>query len=252
MKMILACIVAGNLVAALAQPQPRYTVIDLGTLGGTYSFAFGINNAGDVAGAAATPSQTDGFASTAFLWTRQNGIVDLGTLGTPAFPACPTCNSGAAAVGASGEVAMGSEIAAMDPNGEDFGQWQPFSPTHRVTRGVIWRNGFMTVLPNLPGGNNNNVFWVNSPGQASGFAETDVYDPSCSIGTPFQVRRYLPVIWTPNGEIERVLSPLVSRGDTVAYGFTINDTARPSALRVRAQRPACRLSPSTSPPRHTR
>jgi len=137
MKAILAYIVAGNLVAALAQQQSRYTVIDLGTLGGTYSFAFGVNKAGDVAGAAATPSQTDGFASTAFLWTRQNGIVDLGTLGTPAFPACPTCNSGAAAVGASGQVAMGSEIATIDPNGEDLGQWQPFSPTHRVTRGVI-------------------------------------------------------------------------------------------------------------------
>jgi uncharacterized membrane protein len=31
------------------------------------------------------------------------------------------------------------------------------------------------------------------------------------------------VIWTPNGEIQRVLSPLVSKGDTVAYAFTIND-----------------------------
>ena len=86
--------------------SPRYTVIDLGTLGGTYSFGFGINNAGDVAGAAATQAQTDGFAATAFLWTKQKGITNLGTLGPPAFPACPTCNSGAAGVGASGEVAQ--------------------------------------------------------------------------------------------------------------------------------------------------
>ena len=112
MKTILTSIATGSLLAVLAaaQPQPRsqprYTVIDLGTLGGTYSFGFGINSAGDVAGAAATPAQTDGFAATAYLWTRQKGMVNLGTLGPPAFPACPTCNSGAAGVGASGEVAQ--------------------------------------------------------------------------------------------------------------------------------------------------
>ena len=33
-------------------------------------------------------------------------MIDLGVLGPPAFPACPTCNSGAAGVGARGQVAM--------------------------------------------------------------------------------------------------------------------------------------------------
>jgi probable HAF family extracellular repeat protein len=81
----------------------------------------------------------------------------------------------------------------------------------------------MTALPNLPGGNNNNVFWMNNLGQVSGLAENGVIDSSCSQVTPFQVQRFQPVIWGPNGEIERVLSPLVSKGDTVAYAFTIND-----------------------------
>jgi probable HAF family extracellular repeat protein len=206
---------------ATAQPQPRYTVIDLGTLGGTYSGAFGINNSGYVAGAAATSAQTDGFAATAYLWTRQSGMLDLGTLGPPSFPVCPTCNSGAAAVGASGQVAMGSEIATLDPNGEDFGQWQPFSPTHRITRGAIWRNGVKTVLSNLPGGNNNNPFWMNNLGQVSGLAETDVYDPTCSTVTPFQVRRYKGVVWGPDAQIERRLEPL--QPGWVSYAFTIND-----------------------------
>jgi hypothetical protein len=57
-------------------------------------------------GAAATQAQTDFFSATAFLWTKQKGITNLGTLGPPAFPACTTCNSGAAGVGASGEVAQ--------------------------------------------------------------------------------------------------------------------------------------------------
>ncbi len=60
---------------------------------------------------------------------------------------------------------MGSEIATLDPNGEDFGQFDPPNPTHRITRGVVWRNGLMTVLPNLPGGNNANAFWSATQGR---------------------------------------------------------------------------------------
>ena len=225
MKTILTSVAAGCLLAVLAaaQPQRRYTVIDLGALGGKYSFGFGINNAGDVAGQAATSAQTDGFAATAFLWSKQQGIQGLGVFGPPLFPACPTCNSDAAAVGASGEVAGGSEIATLDPHDEDFGQFDPPNPTHRVMRAAIWRNGVMTPLPNLPGGNNANVFWMNNRGQISGVAENGTFDSSCSMVTPFQVYRFQPVIWGPTGEIERVLSPLVSKGDTVAYAFTIND-----------------------------
>ena len=213
---------------------PHYTIIDLGTLGGTYSVPFGINDAGKVGGAAATPAQTDGFAATAFLWTKQKGITDLGTLGPPAFPDCPTCSSGGSGVGALGQVAMGSEIDMLDPNGEDFGQWDPSAPAYRVTLGVIWRNGVMTALPNLPGGNNAGPFWINNRGQLSGVAETGTPDSTCSIGPngptepnglsgPNLKRDFVGVIWGPNGEIQRVLSPLVSKGDTVAFAFTIND-----------------------------
>jgi len=221
MKTILTSVAAGSLLAALAvgQEQPRYKVIDLGTLGGTYSYGFGINNAGAVAGQAATATQTDGVSATAFLWTPQRGIINLGTLGPPAFPACPTCNSGTAAVGGSGQAAIGSEIATPDPNGEDFCQYG----THRECLGAIWKNGTMTALPNLPGGHNNNAFWMNNRGQVSGFAEFDVRDASCAQATPFQTLRFRPVIWGPNGQIQRVLSPLVSKGDTVTYAFTIND-----------------------------
>lgn len=224
MKTILTWIAAGALFAALAtaQPQPRYTVLDLGTLGGAYSFAFGINNGGEVAGAAATPAQTDFVSTTAFLWSKQKGIINLGTLGPPAFPACPMCNSGASGVGAAGEVAMGSEIATLDPNGEDFCQYG----TRRECVGAIWRNGVLTAFANLPGGNNNNVFWINNRGQASGFAENGVFDPACATVTPFQVRRFQPVIWGPNGEIQRVLSPLVAKGDTAAFAFMINDNGQ--------------------------
>jgi probable HAF family extracellular repeat protein len=229
MKTILTSIAAGTVLAVLAtaqQPQRRHTVIDLGTLGGTYSFGFGISLTGDVAGAAATPAQTDGFAATAALWSKHKGkmgATNLGVLGPPLFPVCPTCNSDAAAVDALGEVAMDSEIAKLDPNGEDFGQFDPGNPTHRITRGAVWRNGVMTALPNLPGGNNADAFWMNNLGQVSGFAENGIFDGSCSQRTPFQQQRFQPVIWRTNGQIQRVLSPLTAKGDTVAFGLTIND-----------------------------
>ncbi len=100
MKAIVSSIIAGSLLAGLglAQPQARYNLIDLGTLGGTYSFAVGINNSGHVAGAAATVQQTDGWAATAAMWRREKGklgITKLGVLGPLLSPACPTCNSGA-------------------------------------------------------------------------------------------------------------------------------------------------------------
>src|SRR5689334_24152434 len=79
----------------------------------------------------------------------------------------------------------------------------------------------MTALPTLPGGNNASVFWINNLGQVSGVAENGTFDSSCSTVTPFQVHRFQPVIWAPNGGIERVLSPL--KPDWVAYAFTINN-----------------------------
>jgi probable HAF family extracellular repeat protein len=119
---------------------------------------------------------------------------------------------------------MGSEIATLDPNGEDFGQWDPTTPTHRVTRGAIWRNGSMIPLPNLPNGNNANVFWTNHVGQISGVAEDGTLDSSCSQVTPFQVQHFQAVVWGPDGQIQRKLPPL--NKDGVAFAFTINDVGQ--------------------------
>jgi probable HAF family extracellular repeat protein len=53
-------------------------MIDLGTLGGSFSTAEGINDRGVVVGASAVATDN---RSHAFVWTLETGMVDLGTLG---------------------------------------------------------------------------------------------------------------------------------------------------------------------------
>jgi probable HAF family extracellular repeat protein len=62
----------GRLTVAAAAPVP----LDLGTLGGSQSFATAINDSGQVVGWADTGTQLH-----PFLWTATGGMTDLGTLG---------------------------------------------------------------------------------------------------------------------------------------------------------------------------
>jgi len=188
----------------------RYTVTDIGTLGGTNSFAYAINSSGMVTGGANTPGQNDFFAQTGFLWYGGQPI----SLGTLPGPACPTCSSQGAAASANGSVAMISETASSDPNGEDFCEWG----THRQCLAAVWRNGTITALPTLPGGNNSEAYFVNNHGIISGVSETGTSDSNCA--TPFQVRRFEGVKWALDGTPTRLV-PL--DGDTVSFSFSNND-----------------------------
>ena len=64
---------------AIAQPAPRYVVVDLGTLGGSFGLAFGINDKGQVDGFANLPGDN---AQHAFVYAK-GVMTDLGTLGGP-------------------------------------------------------------------------------------------------------------------------------------------------------------------------
>jgi probable HAF family extracellular repeat protein len=195
---------------------PHYIVKDLGVLGtGSNSAGFGINNAGWVAGSS---NSTSGGPQHAFVWYGGGPFIDAGTLGGAA---CPVCNSGGNGPNASGESAIGSDTAALDPLGQDFGG----DGTHHQSLGAIWRNGRLTALPTLPGGHNANAFGLNNRSQIIGFSENGVHDPSCAMGTPFQVTRYEAVIWEPNDEL-RKLPPLTEKGDTVSFGFGINNSGQ--------------------------
>jgi probable HAF family extracellular repeat protein len=190
-----------------------YTVTDLGTLGGSYSFAYSINASGMVAGGAATPSQTNSVAQTAVIWGRQQPV-SLGTLGGSA---CPSCSSEGAAISTNGEAALLSETANTDPDGEDFCEFG----THRQCLAAIWRDGRLNALPTLPGGKNSEAFFINSMGEAVGVSEIGAPDGSCA--TPSQERRFEAVRWSPAGIPSR-LRPLP--GDTVSFAFMNNDVGQ--------------------------
>lgn len=200
MKSILTSIAAISLFAALATAQtPRYVITDLGTLGGTYSDAYGINYAGRTAGAAARPNGN----THAFLSGFPGEVYDLGTLGG--------LNSEASGPNASYQLAILSETAKKDPFGNDFCGFG----TNLICLAAIW-NGTMTALPTL-GGNNAEAVAINNAGQLAGLAENSTRDASCP---PPQVLDFEAVLWGPNGQVQE-LPPL--HGDTVGFAFGLNN-----------------------------
>jgi probable HAF family extracellular repeat protein len=220
----LMCITAITLFAALAttirlaaqqdQQQkkqfPRYTIVDLGTLGGTFSGAGGLNNRGWVAGTATLFGDNNQHE---FLWV-QGLRIDLGTLGGP--------NSGPSSnfsrPNGRGEVPGAAETSTLDPNGEDFCGFL----THLTCLPFIWQNGVMSPLPTL-GGTNGAAGDINNRGQVAGYAENTTLDATCAAP---QVLQFKPVVWekgevqelpTVSGDPDGVASAINDRGETVGY-----------------------------------
>src|SRR5215469_8149913 len=128
----------------------RYTVINLGTLGGVLgSSAWSINNKGWIAGEANLSG--DGVEHAA-LW-RDGAVTDLGTLGGDnSAVALPVKNNAGLIVGF-------SQTSTVDPLGENFCTWTctpsggACNGSNQSCRGYRWRNGLMEPLGTL-GGNN--------------------------------------------------------------------------------------------------
>jgi len=211
---ILTFAAAITLLAALAVPTlcsaqkqtprlPHYTVVDLGTLGGTFSLAGGLSNTGWVEGYSTLPGDK---VEHAFLW-RKGVMIDLGTLGGPNSDAGWRPNN-------SGNAGGGSDTTTPDPNGEDFCGYK----TNLICLPFFWRNDLkkMTPLPTL-GGNNAWAAGVNDWDVAVGVAENAIPEPSCA-GTG-QVLQSKPVLWFWG----RVYQLPTFKGDPVGQAYSIND-----------------------------
>jgi probable HAF family extracellular repeat protein len=142
-------------------------MIDLGTLGAANSFAFAINDAGQVAGSSDSPS-----GHHAFLWTQAEGMIDLGTL-----PNC--CFSQALAINPAGQI-VGLSVA----------------PGTALFHAFSWtKAGGMVDLGTL-GGSTSAAGAVNAAGQVVGSSEI----PSPDVGLPHPRRGASHAFsWTPAG-----------------------------------------------------
>jgi probable HAF family extracellular repeat protein len=214
---ILMCITAITLFAALAvrvrlaaqeqkQDLPRYTVIDLGTLGGTYSLAGGLSNSGWVEGYSFLSDETN---KRPFLW--RNGVMtDLGTLGGPNADAGYRPND-------SGNAGGASENGTVDPYAENFCGYG----TDLICLPIIWWNDIKEMIP-LPtlGGNNGWAAGINDQNEVAGVAENTKKEPTCA-GTS-QVFQFKPVIWA-GGQIHELRT---FPGDPVGMAWGINQAGQ--------------------------
>lgn len=185
-----------------ASAQVRYQVTDLGTLGGTFGVAQGINSKGWVDGFANLPGDKKQHA---FLWL-QGLKMDLGTLGGPNSQAYLGPNE-------RGQVVGLAETSRPDPNKKDF----CFFGTGLICRAFLWQNGVMRNLGTL-GGNNSSAFAINNRDQVVGGAENTAPDPTCTTHQ-FQFK---PVLWK-KGKIQEL--PTFA-GDPDGAAVAINDSGQ--------------------------
>jgi probable HAF family extracellular repeat protein len=194
---------------------PHYRVKDLGTLGGTSSYATHITNNGLISGHS---SPADGTWH-AILWYKER-IKDLGTLGGQ--------NSVTWSVNERGHAVGEAETSEPDANGEDFCGFQPLGlpSSGNTCLPFLWRHGVMTQLATLPGGNNGSANTINSRGEVAGFAENSTRDRTCPAFDPakgqYQKFQFKPVIW-PNGKIHELPT---FRGDPDGIALGINDNGQ--------------------------
>ena len=145
----IATILAPMLILGLGMPHSiyaqKYTITDLGTLGGPRTFAYDINEQGQVVGYSETSEKGGEFPAHAVIWSGGT-ITDLGTLGGQ--------RSYAYSINQQGLVAGYSYTS--DANGGAF---------------LAGKSITMNNLGTLPGGSLSKAYGINKDGQITGFSE---------------------------------------------------------------------------------
>jgi probable HAF family extracellular repeat protein len=178
------------------------TMLDLGTLGGTFGRTFSLNNRGQVAG---TSNLAGDQSCHPFLWDKKGGMKDLGTLGG---------DSGLAFfVNDAGEVVGVANLPGV------LGCDQVNTPQHAF----LWKNGVMTDLGAPDGDPCSFASAINSKHQIVGFGS------DCQTNFPSPSYRAL---LSEDGEPMLDLNTLIPPNPDLQLGWAayINDHAEIAAV----------------------
>jgi len=191
---VLAVALLCSMSLGVARAAPTAVAKDLGTLGGMWGEAVGVNDSGQVVGYSWIPDIMPGVHTNhAFLWTTAAGMVDLGTLGGTESRALAVSNTGQVVgysfiandsavhafswTASGGMVDLGtlggnwSQAVAVSDAGQVVG-WS-YTAGNAETHAFSWTpSDGMVDLGTIGGGTWSEAVAVNNVGQVAGFSYT--------------------------------------------------------------------------------
>lgn len=173
-------------------------MVDLGTLGGSCTFTYALNNRGQVVGQSTLPGDQ---TSHPYIWDRKKKMTDLGTLGGTYGYASWLNDSGAV-------------VGLATPQGD------------QALIAFLWKHGAISNLGTLPGNGCSGADAINSQGQIVGGSGFYVADFFADCNDPVEHA----VLWE-NGKILDLNNFVPSGSDlTLNEAFFINDSGEISGF----------------------
>ena len=217
-------------VCTLAQSTPKYTIVDLGPVGPSWSqgqpFVISGNELVSGETVLANPNSPAEWVSHAVVWQgTSTRVITIPGLGGP--------NNIAFGVNLRGQAVGQADTETQDPNGEDFCGSAALGLTHSGNTCVpfLWQNGATVALPRLRNsagteGSNGAALQINDFGMVAGMAENGEADSTCpGASVSPQTIEFKPVIWTrlfPWSPMHIQELPTVD-DDPDGIAFAIND-----------------------------
>ena len=230
LSLALATLAAPVCSFAQSANTPKYTIVDLGPVGPSWSQGqpFVVSGNGLVSGETvlANPNNPTEWVSHAVVWEGSSTkVINIPGLGGP--------NNIAFGVNIRGQAVGLADTETTDPNGEDFCGTAALGLTHSGNTCVpfLWQNGAVFALPRLRNsggieGSNGVALQINDFGMAAGTAENGEVDSTCpGAAVSPQTIEFKPVIWMkpfPWSLVRLQELPTVD-GDPDGIAYAIND-----------------------------
>ena len=230
LSLALATMAAPLCSFAQSTKAPKYTIVDLGRVGPSWSQGqpFTVSGNGLISGekVLSNPNNPAEWVSHAVVWEgTSTKVITIPGLGGP--------NNVAFGVNLRGQAVGQADTQTTDPNGEDFCGSAALGLTHSGNTCVpfLWQNGAMEALPRLRNststeGSNGAALQINDFGMVAGTAENGEVDWSCpGASVSPQTIEFKPVIWMKPFPWSQVRLQALGTidGDPDGIAFAIND-----------------------------